>query len=57
MDDKRIGMSKHPGERSDEKLAQVRPEKRKGVQALDDSVLDGVVGGLGSIARPKPGMR
>ena len=57
MDDKRIDTSREMRERSDEKLAQARPEQRKGVQALDDTVLDGVVGGLGTIARPKPGMR
>ncbi|HJG31852.1 MAG TPA: hypothetical protein K8U80_10735 [Collinsella ihuae] len=57
MDDKRIDTSREMRERSDEKLAQARPEQRKGVQALDDTVLDGVVGGLGTIARPRPGMR
>lgn len=57
MDDKRIDTSRDMRERSDEKLAQARPEQRKGVQALDDTVLDGVVGGLGTIARPRPGMR
>ena len=57
MDDTRIDTSREMRERSDEKLAQARPEQRKGVQALDDTVLDGVVGGLGTIARPRPGMR
>lgn len=57
MDKKRIDTPRNLRERSDETLAQARPEQRKGVQALDDTVLDNVVGGLGAISRPRPGMR
>lgn len=57
MDNKRIKASQDLRERSDEKLAETRPVKHRGAQSLEDALLDGVVGGLGYISRPKPGMR